>query len=128
MLDVALSIDAAADNSVNSASSAFPEHPDANATKLQLVAWTSKFQNDLTNAGFGCMLRKEPPRETLKLVDRALLTVPSDQALRTQIEMKNEDIRHQNAINEAERISIVNEYKTRMAAKIDKSLRPMVRH
>ena len=35
---------------VKSADVAFPEYPDQNATKLQLVAWHMKFKSDLTSS------------------------------------------------------------------------------
>ena len=60
---LALSIDSGGTKD-DSASSAFAAYPDANATKLELTAWFKKFQADLIHAGFGCLLRKEPPRET----------------------------------------------------------------
>ena len=108
----------------NSKSAAFPVYPDHNASKLDKAAWFQKFRSDLVAAGFGCLLRKETPREAIKLVDRALLTVPADEAAAAAVNIKNEEIKHQNIVNAVERLAITNEYCTRMASKLSDALTP----
>ena len=120
--DLALMIDgeSVSDNKTvkTTVDSAFPEYPDQNATKLQLVAWHMKFKSDLIASGFGSLLRNETPREALRLVDRPLLTVPADGVGKVTAEAENAKIVHQNEVNAAERFAILTEYKTRLASKL----------
>ena len=103
---------------------AFPVYPDHNASKLDRQAWFQKFRSDLIAAGFGCLLRKETPREAIKLVDRAMLPVPADPAAKAAVDIKNDEIKHMNTINAIERLAIENEYCTRMASKLSDALTP----
>ena len=56
----------------------FPDFPGENPDKKELKEWLDVFKDDLITAGFGPVLRGESPRECVKLVDRSLVTVPSD--------------------------------------------------
>ena len=102
---------------------AFPDYPDQNASKLAFSQWYAKTRDDLIKAGFGCMIRNETPRDCLDLVDRQLLPVPTDAAAAVTVGMKNADITHQNTVNASKRRTIVNEYKTRMAAQLLQTMR-----
>ena len=103
----------------------FPIHPGERPTKAALRKWCNSWQDDLSGAGFGAMLRGQEPYEVQKLKARSLLTVPADAepAKKAALEAENERIQHTNDINKNEKDSRLLEIKTRLAALIDKSMR-----
>jgi hypothetical protein len=103
----------------------FPTHPGERPTKAALRKWCNTWQDDLSGAGFGAMLRGQEPYEVQKLKARPLLTVPADadSAKKAALEAENERIQHTNDINQNEKDSRLLEIKTRLAALIDKSMR-----
>ena len=94
------------------------EYPGHNATKLELMVWFNQMRADLTAAGFGSTLRKETPRESVKLQDRSLIAVPSEPTAAAAITIENAKIEHQNKLNAIERLSIENEYKSKLASRL----------
>ena len=122
MSSIALGVDVSSKTTDNgnqpSAGAVWPEYPGHNATKLELKVWFNQFRADLTSVGFGCTLRKETPREAIKLQDRSLIAVPTEPTAAAAITVENAKIEHQNKLNAIERLSIENEYKSRLASRL----------
>ena len=70
----------AASADVNSDKSGLPVWPAENPTRVQLEAWFEVAQPWLTSKGFSAFIRGDTLRENIKLVDRVVITVPTDAA------------------------------------------------
>ena len=105
----------------------FPEFPAENPSKYQLKEWLDTYKDDLINIGYGPVLRGESPRECAKLVDRAKLTLPTDPSAAVIAAAENAKIDAFNTANQIERDSIEREYRSRLGAKLAKSLKSKAR-
>ena len=129
MMNLALSIDADAADKSGSGKPAFLDFPEENPSQMKLKEWIESYGADLVSVGFGAVMRNEVPREAAKYIDRPTIpdlvgTAASDAAAVASLAAKNADREHQNAVNKIERDGIINEYKTRLAGKLARSLRP----
>ena len=118
---------AAVETTSDKTSYMYPDFPAENPSKHELKEWLDMFKDDLITGGFGPVLRGELPRECVKLVDRALITVPADASAAVLANAENAKIRAFNDANKLERESIEREYKSRLGAKIAKALKPKAR-
>ena len=102
----------------------FPDYPEENPSKLALQRWCDTWYEDLSTAGYSAVLRGEEPFALKKYAPRALLTVPSAEPGKSQIEAKNADIQASNDINLEEKTARLREIHNSIAHRLKRALRP----
>ena len=102
----------------------FPDYPGETPPPAATRKWCESWTTGLTKKGYGALLRGQPMYNTVKLIDRPLITASrtATEAQKDAIALKNEEIAFQNQQTKLERDSIEHEALNRVAALIDAAL------